>query len=169
MFGKTFYDIPVYRLAQQKYETDIQSYIDLHMFGATEEERESRRVFYKKDPDRKLRIQDHLWKNFGGAWQFNEIIGYIRLYFSGSQILGEYWQIDAKRIVKTRRKRFVFTTYKIAPERDIPADSTNQEIYEIIMEYLNEARTELKSRFVDISLFETIGPFIDWRAVYENS
>lgn len=168
MFGKRFYDIPVYRLPEQKYESDLQTYIELHMLGK-EGERESRRLFYDNDPERKLRVHNHLWKNYGGAWQFNEIIGYIRLYFSGSQVLGDYWQIDAKRIVKTRRKRFVWITYKIVPERDIPADSTNQEIYEIIMEYLSEARSKLKNRFVDTTLFETIGPFLDWRGVYENS
>lgn len=169
MFGKKFYDIPVYRLPQLKYETDKQNYIDLHMFGVTVQDCESRRAFYEKNPDRKLRMQDLLEKNFGGAWQFNEIIGYVRLYFSGSQVLGEYWKIDAKRIVKTRRKRFVYITYKIVPERDIPADSTNQEMYEIIMGYLTEVRSELKGRFIDTSLFETIGPFLDWRAVYKSS
>ena len=40
---------------------------------------------------------------FGGAWKYNEIIGYIRLHFLGNQIRGEYWGVKAMCQVRTRR------------------------------------------------------------------
>lgn len=165
MFGKCFYDIPVYRLPEKKYNAGMKKDIDQKMLGEFEQDRETRADFYERNPDRKLWIENHLWKRYGGAWQFNEIVGYVRLYIDGNQILGEYWQTDAKRLVRTRRKLFVYSTHKIVPERELPFNGTNKDIYQEILDYLSDIRIELKGRLVDTSVFERIGPHVNWQAV----
>jgi len=47
--------------------------------------------FYDQYPDRRTRDEDHAFRKFGGAWNFNEIVGFVRLYVLGSQIRGELW------------------------------------------------------------------------------
>ena len=83
-------------------------------------------------------------KSYGGAWLYNEIIGYIRLHFLETQVRGEYYAIRRQRIVKTRRKTLEFRTWKLAPEREIPNSASTEIIYSIVLEYIHACRTELE-------------------------
>jgi hypothetical protein len=79
---------------------------------------------------------------YGGAWSFNEIIGYIQLHFLGWQIRGDYWRVAAKRIVRTRKKLLKWCTHKLASERDLPGDSSNAEIFRIVRSYVASCAEE---------------------------
>jgi hypothetical protein len=118
---------------------------------------------HKKDPGLKIAFKDHLSQVYGGSWRYNEIIGYIRLHFLGSQIRGEYFGVRSKRIVRTRKKVLEYKTWKLAVEMDIPGDSTNEQILKLIREYIDDCRKELKGRHIDSELIEIIGPYVDWR------
>ena len=75
--------------------------------------------FYRKEPTQKNAAEDRLRQSYGGAWEYNEIIGYIRLYFFGTQVRGEYWGVNSKRVVRTRKKTLEYKTWKLAPEIDL--------------------------------------------------
>lgn len=87
----------------------------------------------------------------------------MQLYFLGSQIRGQYWQMQGKRIQRTRRKIFESRTSKLAPEIHIPLSASNEEIFTMILQYLADCNKELKNRYLDISHFKTIGPYINWQ------
>ena len=118
-----FFDVPIYRLPEAKYNSDRDRYIEQSMVD----------LCYEKLPMAD-QFRSELWKQYGGAWQFDEIIGYIRLYFCGNQILGELWMTNAKRIVQTRRKQFAWTTWKVVPEVSFPETASNLEIYTAIID-----------------------------------
>jgi uncharacterized protein Usg len=99
---------------------------------------------YEKNPDIKSYLKNHLINRYGGAWNFNEIKGYIRLHFLETQIRGEYWGVNAKRIIRTRKKIFEFKDWKLAPEIEIHPESDSMSIYSKILEYLDDCRKELK-------------------------
>src|SRR5262249_12540243 len=84
---------------------------------------------------------------------------------STGPIRGEYYQHDAKRIVKTRKKRFRYLTDKLAPEMEIPLNADNRAIYEVILCYLNQCRIELPTRAIDTKFFEEIGSYINWKGL----
>ena len=92
-------------------------------------------------PDRETEfvrlVRDEARKVFGGPWQYKEIIGFIRLHFIDSQVRGEYFAPDVKRIVKTRRKVFWLRYYKLAREIEIPARATGEEIFDLIKKYID--------------------------------
>jgi hypothetical protein len=113
-------------------------------------------------------FQEHLVLLYGGAWEYNEIIGYIQLHFLGSQIRGEYWQIKEKKIRGTRRKIFEYRTWKLAPEINIPSGASNSEIYALVRKYLNDCAKELKGRYIDVSRLEAIAPHVDWRGLLNS-
>lgn len=148
-----FFDIPVYRLARNEYEARQEAYIQSMMFET-------------KNPDRKMMMRDLHWTFYGGSWQFSEIIGYIRLHFLGTQIRGEWWRVDAKRVTRTRTKIFRYSGWKVVSEQEIPKGSTSKEIYRLILLYLQRAQKDrrLKRFYVDTSVFERIGPLVDWDA-----
>lgn len=163
-----FYDIPVYRLEKEKYYKELEEYKEVPLFGLNENEIKLKKEFYQKYPDRKILFEEHLNNVFGGTWEYNEIIGYIKLYFVGNQIRGEYFQIDKKRIRKTRTKHFKWETDKLVPEISFYKNQTNEEIFMNICKYLNDCKKELKNRYLDLDNFLKIGKYIDWKSLLQT-
>jgi hypothetical protein len=164
-----FYDVPVYRLTQEKYHAGLDQYIDDIMYPSNDHMSARRREMHRENPSSAVASRDALWRSYGGAWIFNEIIGYIRLHFLGSQIRGEYFSVNKKRLVRTRRKLIEYQTWKLAPEIDIPPGANSQKIFEVILEYLKDCRRELPERYIDSHLLETIGPYVDWHQLWFDS
>ena len=160
-----FYDVPVYRLAEDRYYAERDRYIDISMYGTHPEDRKMRKAFYERNPDNKINFEDHLQKSFGGPWTFNEIVGYIRLHFLGTQVRGELWMVDKKRIVKSRTKLILWQSHKVSYEEDFPFNASNEQVFRAILAYLDHAKKELKDRVLDTSHFERIGKFVDWNAL----
>lgn len=158
---KHLYDLPVYRLEESAYNEQMESYIEgvIDRLGVRE--------YYARSRSASDFMRNHLWEKYGGAWRFNEIIGFIRLHFLGNQVRGEWWRVNAKRLSRTRRKQFEYRAWKLASERHIRVEATSDEIYRILLDYVDDCRHEpaLKNRHVDSTLFETVGPYVDWRAV----
>ena len=163
-----FYDIPVYRLHEEKYNRKRDAYIEGVIYPKDSPFNDELRGREAADPNCNIAMRDHLQRSYGGCWQFNEIIGYIRLHFLGAQVRGEYFAVRKKRIVRTRTKILEYRTHKLAPEMDIPYPFTNHGIYTTIVEYLSACRQELPSRHVDTALFEVVGPHINWRGLLNS-
>lgn len=144
---KYFFDVPVYRIPEGQYNRERDAYIEANL-------------------NQNADIRDHFWRSYGGCWQFNEIIGYIRLHFLGSQVRGEYFGVNKKRIVRTRTRTFEHLTHKLAPEVDILQPLTSESILAAVREYLENCKKELPLRHIDTVLFEVIAEHVDWRALY---
>lgn len=157
-----FFDLPVYRLEHDLYykkqEKEIESYISDMKRGTPN---------YMPSEAFVINIQQSQYEKYG-PWTFNEIIGYIRLHFLGSQIRGEYFSAEKKRNVLSRHKVFTYKTHKLAPEITIRDHTilTNSEIFIKIQEYIADCKRELaKGRFLDDSVFMNIGPHVNWRSI----
>lgn len=160
MMQNHFFDIPVYRLKEEQYYAERDAYIQSTMYPSP-----MHKQFLDRNPEHKIRNQAYFEKKFGGAWCYNEIIGWIELYLLGSQIRGEFWQVDVKRIVRSRKKTFEWQTHKLAPEIEIPYKAKNTEIFDLINKYLLNCQKELKNRYLDTGKFSILGPHIDWRSL----
>lgn len=162
-------DIPVYRLSSKKYYEEFNNYKDKYLTdGYNEEHKEFKKQYYEKYPEEKVYLEERLFKKFGGQWNFNEIIGYIKLYSVGNQIRGEYFQINSKKIFKTRKKIFEWKTDKLVPEISFYDRDTNEEIFNKIYEYLQDCKKELKYRYLDLDIFLKIGKHIDWKSLLND-
>ncbi|MDH5473757.1 MAG: hypothetical protein OEY61_12965 [Gammaproteobacteria bacterium] len=158
-----FIVIPVYRLDEDKYYDQVQKHVDKNF----ESDSDIVKKAYEKDPSLKEKWESRFRESYGGAWEFNEIIGYIKLYFFGNQIRGEYWAVNSKKIVKTRKKQFEYKTHKLTYELTIH-DETNNGILDKVNEYINNCKKELKKRHLDTREFETLAPCIDWVSLYKR-
>jgi len=146
----------------------VEKYIKKNIYSGNPERIKLMKAYYQKEPSRKDIDERKLRKAYGGAWEFNESIGYIRLYFFGTQIRGEYWGVNSKRIVRTRKKTFEFKTRKLATEINILSDSDSNSIFNKILEYLSRCQKELKCRYIDSSHLKTIGPYVNWKSFYDD-
>lgn len=162
-----FFDLPVYRLTADAYYAARSEYIDV-LFRPGSPDEQHLRELDRNNPRDKDWFRDYLGKSYGGCWEFNEIIGYIRLHFLGTQIRGEYFSVNKKHIVRTRTKRFEFMTWKLAPEVEIEPPLGTAEIHDAICQYIIDCRREVPSRYIDTSQFDTIAPFVDWERLYRK-
>lgn len=158
-----FIDLPVYRLSSERYYKERDKFVNNKISRLPHVNNETLKSIRIKNPGREMYYREYLNNLYGGAWNYNEIIGFIELYFLGSQIRGEYWQMKAKRIRRTRRKEFEFITWRLSSELEIPKSASNSEIFNIIREYLENCSKELKGRYIDTRRLETIGSFVSWK------
>jgi hypothetical protein len=159
--GNEFFDIPVYRIAEAVYEAVFSS--DLEKCEALKINEE----LYNRYPDLKVQFLEHKRKTYGGMWRYNEIIGYLRLYILGTQIRAWYFENDVKKHCKSRRKQFIYRTHKLASEMDLLWPWRNEEIFKVMMSYLNSCKKQLPNRFVDTRDFELVGKHLDWKGLLE--
>lgn len=162
---RPFFDVPMYRLTEDEY---IAAFERQREKGLGPEGMATLRKLEQENPDFEARRRELLLDSYGGPWQFNEIVGYIRLVFMGGQVRGHLWMVRKTRIERTRRKTLFFRSLKAAPEIDLPRDASNLQIYEAISEYLGRVQAENPKRYIHTLMFDRIGPFVDWRALREK-
>jgi hypothetical protein len=162
-----FFDLPVYRLSAEQYYAERDAYIKRIIFRTGTPEAPDLQQRDKASPRINAAFRNHLTEKYGG-WEFNEIIAYIRLHFLGSQIRGEYFAVDRKRIVRTRTKPFDYKTWKLAPAIDIEQPCGTREVLGAIQRYIQACKSELPQRFIDTSSFDKLAPHIDWGTLYQD-
>jgi hypothetical protein len=155
-----FHTLPVYRLDSASYYSQREKYVTSNIPNT-----ELHKQFYREHPEQEAQLRDHLNSKFGGCWDFNEIVGFVRLHILGSQVRGEYFGVKAKRIIRTRKKVFEYQTHKLAPEVEIHHEFTNENIFDAICVYIELCRGELKNRFIDDRDFMVIGRHINWKEI----
>jgi len=161
-----FCDLPVYRLPEQRYYAERNTYIDQIVFRSGSPDEAMLRQRERSDARVNDLIRDHLQRTYGGCWRFNEVIGQIRLHFLGTQVRGEYFAVVKQRIVRTRTKMLEYRTWKLAPEINIAAPYGNSEVLGAIRQYIADCQKELPKRVIDTSMFEALAPHVDWAAVF---
>ena len=156
-----FMVLPVYRISEEIYYSELNSHIEKQVKIAD--------FVQDEDSDIRRSFDQHLRSTYGGAWEFNEIIGFIKLYFFGSQIRGEYWATKAKRMTKTRKKEYEYKTHKLYMELSIRG-KTNESILATVKEYILGCKRELNRRcHIDLREFESLAPHINWVNLYESN
>jgi hypothetical protein len=160
-----FLDLPVYRIDEDAYYEARADFADRlmteHPLPTTPHKPSAAVKLSPQD----ARMQEHLYRSFGGSWRYNEIVGYLRLHFLGSQVRAEYWRVEVKRIVRTRRKQIEFRDWKLAPETELPMEGSSEEIFRAVLEHVEDCRKELGKLHLDSSALDTLGPYINWRGL----
>jgi hypothetical protein len=160
-------DLPIYRLGESEYYEQQRIWIDEQRYPADSPMRDSLICLDNENPARAEMVAEHFRESYGGSWLFNEIIGYVRLHFLGTQVRGEYYRVKAKRIVRTRRKQIEYRSWKLAPEIEIPDCASSDDIRQLIETYVNDCRAELPRRYIDDTILRTMGMYVDWRSMYD--
>jgi len=156
----TFLDIPVYRLPEAAYYSQREKFaengIEPMLHGLGDQAANSKHKSMIEN------AREHLNDVYGGIWRFNEIIGYIRLHFLGSQVRGEYFAVRRKRLARTRHKQFEWVTHKLAPEVEIETPLCDATIEAAVGRYLDDCEREVPRRYIDHSVLDVLKPYIRW-------
>ena len=136
------FELPIYRLKEDKYYDE-----------------------FNKGKNDQLSDEYQL-KSFGGAWKYNEIIGFLKFYISGNtQIRCVYTDTDAEQKVRTRKKIFVQKSHSFCT-LSINVKASNEDIIDVIEQAIEHCRINLpQNRFLDRTLFDKTFRYINWQAV----
>jgi hypothetical protein len=102
-----------------------------------------------------------------GNWRYSQAIGWLRLYILGTQIRGETWFIDAKRITRTMKER-KFSDFGKTFELEFKFEKISSiDIYKAILLELEELIKEVpyKGHYLDLEAFYNLAPFVNWRQI----
>lgn len=160
VFDNYFMVIPVYRLSEDKYYFQMNDDFERRVSQSWDDS------FRQENPGLEDNWKRHHRSAYGGDWEFNEIIGYIKLFFMGTEVRGEYWSTKPRRKVRTRKKEFEFKAHKLAAESEI-WEKSNEGIRSAIEEYLARCQRELGNRHVDLREFESLKDYVDWVSVHK--
>jgi len=160
MQNKPFFEIPIYRSSRAEYDRECKK-------EAQERRRsllKSSGVSREQKPEVYRLMEEAVFKKHG-TWFYNQVVGWIRLSALGTQIRGEYYFIDKKRIHRHFSKKRMILQGK-AFELSISSKQSSEEIYRNLCNRLNQLKQEkpFKGRFINIELLVSVGPHINWRS-----
>ena len=159
-----FFEIPIYRTSKEKFYQEVEKNINKYFSKLDSFSKE----FYENNPKEKLDWEKDQRNVYGNIWEYNDIIGYIKLFFYGTQVRAQYWSIKAKRIIKTKKKDFICKDWSYGPAISVHYEKDSLGIYNRIIELVDFFKKELNNRFVDTSKLDVIGRYIDWKLVYDE-
>ena len=87
-----FHDLPIYRLQEADYEKELNNWVKDGLREASGGGRTGTPAAHQRYIDG---MTDHFRQQYG-QWRFNEIIGYLRLYFH-EQHIGSDWHFVDRR------------------------------------------------------------------------
>lgn len=153
-----FHDLPVYRLAPDAYYAEANAMADKIMEPVLSLPDITKDIIAER-----RRYVDTMMQF--PPWEYNEIVGYIRLHFVGTQVRGEYCGRKKKRIVRTHTQVLHLISIKLANEVTIANPLGGQSIFESVQVYVDRCRSRLPRRYLDDSWLKQVGPYIDWPAL----
>ena len=163
MEERWFFEIPVYRYTPEKFarecEKEIQRHHEWLYKTSGVPQAEAPRIYGL--------VEERIRAEYG-HWRYNQIVGWIRLLAMRHQLQGEYYFVEAKRITKNVGNKKMVWQGKVFEVHILPEQSSN-DIYSELCEALNQLQREkpFKGRFLDMEMFLSIGPHINWRALIE--
>lgn len=152
------FNIPIYRTSIDKFEEELKK------------DKLKKEDFKQIDwnyVERMNYILDTLWF----PWKFNEIIGYIRISLTRTDIEGALYLGNYKRIrrnYQNRKIKYQNTLFRI----NYTSLRKSTEIFEILkkeIEKIVKQEHSLKNRYVDIDSYESIAKYIDWQKVIQDN
>ncbi len=166
MRDQYIFDIPVYRTTKDDFDLEIERQLAKRIdwiksslpSGASLSREVQDREFHSVIADS------------GGPWEFNQVVGWLRIFAEGHTIGCHQWWVDAKRLNRRmRNKRLYLTTYSDVLGAWFPRE-TSAEIFDTLLDRLMKIAVgrRYKNRYVDLDVFRRVGPFIDWRGLLDG-
>lgn len=158
---KYLFELQVYRLEESCYYAKMKTHIEKANAKMKEQ-------IDKIDPNLTMPSDaKYLRKEYGGDWQYNEIIGFLKFYqYGANQIRCEYWETDSSRKVKTRKKQFIQKSDSYCREPFSKSD-TNVNLAKTMKNAVDHCEVILKkkNRHIDKELFNNTVDHVAWKDV----
>ena len=150
--GQVLFELPIYRVTKETYKQEFYKYAE-------------KNKQYNSDSKIETKLNKNLKKDFGGDWQYNQIIGYLEFYILGNNIRCAYYQGFDK--IATRNGKRKFKIYDDTLSNVTIRDNyTNEKIIEKIRYMIDHCSIQemIQKRYIDTKNFDNISSFVDWKS-----
>jgi hypothetical protein len=155
-------ELPIYRCTEEQHYAEQEDRYEL----AAEHVHAAYRALGER-PEKEKVLADHRndwFRREGMPWDFNQIVGWIRLYTWTGNIRG-YLFFASERITKVmRRKKFITKRGNFIKIRVFPEQSNEEILTTLKTTILAKVaeHTRLHRFYVDMGVLDVLGPHIDW-------
>jgi hypothetical protein len=162
MRDSKLFEIAVYRCTQDRREKEMQK----------KKENYIKKIFcnIEKNPYTFKNVINHFDRNIWFPWRYNEVFAWLCLYQFGTQIRADCY-IKENILKRTNQKPKKYEYLDMVFEvHTSPSDSSEQIFHKIRNELKSfKKRWPFKKRFIDLEVFDCIGPHINWHdLIYHN-
>jgi len=155
------FEIPIYRIYSEQFsetfDSDLEKHFNLLWPGRGRDEASN---------NLQQSVEESFWKNYGMPWRYNQTVGWLRIYRLGSQIRGELWFTNAKKLVRRPIHRTVFNKGKAFELHTTSRDNSDQIRISLRKEILESVRRLRGSKLVvDLECFDNASVLINWHSL----
>jgi len=163
------FDIPVYRCRKERYYIEMGEAVEKHKKECFEWPGFSRKR--KSSRETLSRVEADVRTAFGGAWEFNQIIGWVRLFPENNGLGAHVWFVEGRRLTRKMRKLFRLQAMSSCPLNYSPPPADSLQIFRDLLKGLEDMAKQrpLKEHYLDLSVLRRTAPFIDWRRMIDES
>ena len=157
--GLWIFEIAVYRVSEDDWLDDIERRIERH------------KATLRRDPDADeadLKHAESMERRPG--WQYNEVVAWIRIKVDGDMLKAYSWRVPRQRFQRG------FTPFPFEGGMESKLFELWRDDFEDSSEVYARLRSELvvlidrghthAGRHLDLRVFDAIGPYIDWLALF---
>jgi hypothetical protein len=152
-------ELPVYRCTEEQYyreqDADYKS-------AAQEYERILQRAGHTpKGVAEQMKAFRIGWKRY--PWDFNEVVGWIRLYVRAESIGAALFVVKTKISRNMARKKFAWDSSNFI-EIPVSEGQSSAEIFDVLRNSIiaENLRRFKGKRYVDTGILDVLGPYVDW-------
>ena len=165
-----FFEIPVYRCSSEDHEHE--------QLGKRSLVIQNTRSLNIDAPNQitantEHRMLVHYDKNQWESWNYNEIVGWIKLHTLGSQIRGELWLIRQRitKVLKRKTFRFSGKLFEFTPHLYLDAAEYPERLPEHLVERIELGLSRLKPSTLvpDFTCFRGASHYLNWQEMLERS
>ncbi len=167
MRGEYIFDLPVYRCSRARHKKEMDEFVESHLRLCFDDHGLSRQA----DSEALLRIKANVRNSFGGSWEFNEIVGWVRLFPENDGIGAHVWFTEGRKLTRKMRKLFRLRTDSNCLWTHFSLNVENLEIYNGVLKALKNLTKQepVKGRVLDLSIFHRLGPYVNWKRLIEDA
>lgn len=155
------FEILLYREPQHTFDERYQAAVDTFM-------KPIRHPTVGANPDHnpcEIVWEDIFWRRYGGPWNYNQIVGAIRLYALGTQIRGELWISDRSRYRRNMSNKNISLAGSVF-EVTVHEPTTDADVFREILERIVSFCRDRQRFVADLQCFQTTGPHINWTRLF---
>jgi choline dehydrogenase-like flavoprotein len=154
-----FLEIPIYRVSRDAFHAQFNRDQNAHL----ERQRVLGGVQPGQLPDWEMGVRDRFWAAYGTPWQYNQVVGWLRLFRLGTQLRGDLWLVHAKRYARTMAHKHYRLVGK-AFEMWLSSDDSDADIVAQLRGEFAEIERAYKTRnlVLDLECFNNIAPHVRW-------
>ncbi len=160
-------DLPIYRTSLEKHDSDVETKVSNDLKRL--ENNTYRKAEWSEFPEKKKR-RELEEKSQYNPWEFNQIIGFLRLRFWNTQVRATLYKMSKERYsLRFKKEKFIVKDSEILISGiNILTSATSDEIFAEVHNGLKGYAKEISPRFLDLSQFELIWKYMNWKAIYEH-